>query len=113
MLKPFTASLYNIDGQKDDNGHWSEVPIFIKNVDCDVQPYSKELLIKSYGYDIECNKRFFCDYDENIGLNSIFKYKDKAGKIYIFQVQKIIDWDDLNLEIAALEVKDKWNLIQI
>jgi len=32
---------------------------FVKTVDCDLQPYSKALLMKQYGYNLEVSKMFF------------------------------------------------------
>lgn len=51
-------------------------PKFIKIIECDVQPYSDELLYKNYGYKEQVTKRVFCDNDEEIKKGDIVEYKD-------------------------------------
>lgn len=112
MYKPFTAQLYSIGGNKNENGDFIESATFVKNIDCDIQPYSKELFLKTYGYTVECTKRIFCDLDININIGSVFKYKTPLNTIEIYTITKIINWDNTYLEMAALEVDDRWNLSQ-
>ncbi len=64
-------------------------PVFIKNINVDLQPYSTEEAKKDYGYTINCTKRMFCNLEDiNINTNQI-KYRSK-----LYDITKIIEWDD-------------------
>ena len=66
-------------------------------IDCDMQPYSTELLLRSYGYNIEVNKRFFIDDITNIKIGTILMFGTQKH-----EVKKIIEWD--YFEVMTLEV---------
>jgi hypothetical protein len=63
--------------------------IYIKTILGDVQPYSKELLVKEYGYDIQVSNRVFIDLDSLVTEGKILKYKNVD-----YEIKKIIEWDD-------------------
>lgn len=89
MIKNKIVDLYNKTGAKDDFGGYIETPTFIKSIDCDIQPYSTELLLKNYGYNIEVSKRIFMDIDTDIKVGSILKYNNAN-----LEVRKTIPWDN-------------------
>jgi len=70
---------------------------FVRDIDCDMQPYSTALLLKSYGYNIEVTKRFFIDDIADIKIGTILKYGTENH-----EVKKIIPWD--YFEVMTLEV---------
>ena len=70
----------------------------LKTISCDMQPYSQELLIKSYGYDIPVTKRFFIEDIADIAIGTILKYGTDSH-----EVKKIIAWDNY-YDIMTLEV---------
>lgn len=75
---------------------------WVKDIMCDVQPYSRALLLKNYGYDIEVNKRIYVDYfDKDIKIGTIVKYIDKYGKELSLEV-KAIPWDNEYMEVMLL-----------
>ena len=75
---------------------------FVKSIYIDIQPYSKALLLKTYGYDIEVNKRCYVDcFDKDIKVGTILKYKDKYDKDVSLEV-KAIPWDDEYMEVMCL-----------
>ena len=76
---------------------------WIKEMDCDMQSYSKELLIKQYGYDIEVNKRFFMDFDPNIKIGTILKYTNSQNNVETYEVKKI-PWDKPIMEVICLGI---------
>ena len=61
---------------------------WIKDIYCDIQPYSTQLLLNQYGYNIEVNKRIFTDNDADIKVGTVLKYENIS-----FEVRKIISWD--------------------
>lgn len=108
MKQAFTVSVYiKSEGHQDNHGSW--VPggeEFVKNIDCDMQPYSQELLLKHYGYNIEVNKRFFIDgFEPNIKIGTLLKYVNKQGITEIYEV-KSIPWNDGYMEVFALGVQE-------
>ncbi|MCH3962688.1 MAG: hypothetical protein LKE46_00200 [Clostridium sp.] len=109
MLQNFTVGIYvKTEGHQDSHGSW--VPgedQHIKDIDCDIQPYSQELLLKEYGYNIEVNKRIFVDYYEPlIKIGIILKYVNKRGETEVYEV-KAIPWDDEYMEVACLELQEQ------
>jgi len=74
----------------------------VKNVICDIQPYSKALLLKQYGYDIEVNKRIFMDVDVSVKIGTVFYYINPQGIVEKYEVKVIIEWD--YLEVACLGI---------
>lgn len=92
-------------GHKDAHGSWvpgSNEPL--KDINCDVQPYSKELLLKQYGYDIEVNKRIFIDgFEPNIKIGTTLKYINNQGNTETYEV-KGIPWDKGHMEVVCLGI---------
>ena len=77
---------------------------FVKDINVDKQPYSKALLLKTYGYDIEVNVRIFIpNFDSDIKIGTILKYTNKYGKSINAEV-KAIPWDKNHMEVVCLEV---------
>jgi hypothetical protein len=74
------------------------VPAWVRDIDVDMQPYSTELLIKTYGYDIPVTKRFFIEDISGITIGTILKYGSDSH-----EVKKIIPWDDY-YDVMTLEV---------
>jgi hypothetical protein len=105
MLKNFNVGVYNklpstkvsgitIPGKLD----------WVEDLELDIQPYSKALLMKQYGYDIEVNKRMYLEYfDKNIKIGTILKYIDKYGQNINLEI-KTIPWDDGYMEFMGLGV---------
>ena len=76
-----------------------------ESVKCNVQPITSQRVKEQYGYDIECTKRVFIDYEDldedNIKESDIIVYKNKT-----YNVQKIIVWNTyMILLILEKEVK--------
>ena len=69
-----------------------------RDIDVDMQPYSTELLIKLYGYDIPVTKRFFIEDIADIKIGTILKYGSDSH-----EVKKIIAWDNY-CDVMTLEV---------
>lgn len=94
------------NGHKDSHGSWVEDENFVKNIDCDIQPYSTQLLLNQYGYNIEVNRRIFIDhYDSDIQIGTILKYVNPQGNIENYEV-KVIPWDDGYMEVAVYGVQE-------
>lgn len=78
------------DGYPDEMGTYHNgTENIVKTIFCDVQPYSKELSYREYGYNEEVTNRMFVD-------NVIYKFKlGDTLKLedvnYI--VKKVLDWD--------------------
>lgn len=91
MIKNYLVSVYNKEeGYKDEYGAFVEGDLkFIKSKFVDIQPYSTELLLKDYGYNIEVSRRIFDEIDEDIKIGTILQYKDEQ-----YEARKIINWDD-------------------
>ncbi|WP_010236277.1 hypothetical protein [Clostridium arbusti] len=105
MLKNTTYALWN-KGQGSINSHGDYVTtdIFIKNIDLDKQPYNKELLLKTYGYDVDVTNRLFYEHygvDEDIKINSILKTTDDTEE---YEIRKFIRWDTYT-EIFVYQIK--------
>jgi hypothetical protein len=75
---------------------------YVKTTDVDLQPYSKKLLMKDYGYDIEVNKRMFMDVDIDVKIGTVFYYTNFQNIIEKYEVKQIIQWD--YLEVMALGI---------
>jgi len=77
---------------------------WVKDIMCDMQPYSRALLLKNYGYDIEVNYRIYIDYfEKNIKIGTILRYTDKYDKEVSLEV-KAIPWAEEYMEVMALEL---------
>jgi hypothetical protein len=75
---------------------------YVETIYVDIQPYSTALLLAQYGYNIECNKRIFLDYDTNIKIGTQLYYTNLQGIVEKYEVKTLINWD--YLELACLEV---------
>lgn len=91
MFKDQFVSIYNKEeGSQNEYGAWVDGNYkFIKSKFVDIQPYSTELLLKDYGYNIEVTKRIFDEVDDDIKIGTILRYKDEK-----YEVRKIIPWND-------------------
>lgn len=77
-------------GYLDDNGLWVKGELStIKTIECDVQPYSRELAYRDYSFEEDVKYRVFCDVDEDLKLGLQIKYNNE-----IYKIVKIVDWDD-------------------
>lgn len=83
--------LYTTNKVKDDYGSLITSYSLNKSIDCDKQPYSRQLLFKEYGYDLDCTNRVFCDLDEELDDGVIVSFNDDTTK---YRVQKALKWDD-------------------
>ena len=89
-------SILSDTGYLDDNGLWVEGEnTVMKIIECDVQPYNKELAYRDYSFEEDVKYRLFCDPDELIknGIKVQYQEQFKDEKT-IFNVVKIIPWDD-------------------
>lgn len=90
-----------IKGKKEKNNIGQIVetpPSKVKEILVDVQPYSREEILKDYGFTVDCSKRIFMDLEDiNINTNLI-KYKNRP-----YDIKKIIEWDDY-LEVFMNEI---------
>ncbi|WP_010249221.1 hypothetical protein [Acetivibrio cellulolyticus] len=78
------------DGYSDDYGLWHNGgETVLKTIQCDVQPITKELANKIFGYEDTVEYRVFCDIDANVDTGTIIQYKNKK-----YKVVKIFEWDD-------------------
>lgn len=71
--------------------------VLTKIIDVDMQPYSTELFIRQYGYNIEVTKRFFIEDVSDIKIGTVLQYGTEKH-----EVKKIIPWDVF--EVMTLEV---------
>lgn len=94
------VEIWNIgEGYTDSHHIYHEGELwFSKTIRVDVQPYSTERLKKEYGYEIDVNKRIFCDLDNEIKINTVIKYKNNS-----MEVKNFLEWDDY-MEIFCLEM---------
>ena len=105
MLKGFSVAVWNHGTGTKVNGIYIPGTLAkVKDIDCDIQPYSKALLLKNYGYDIEVNKRIYIDhFDSDIKIGAILKYTDKYNVNISLEV-KAIPWDDGYMEVFGLGI---------
>jgi hypothetical protein len=71
---------------------------WVRDTDVDMQPYSQELLIKAYGYDIPVTKRFFIEDVTDIQIGTILMYGTEKH-----EVKKVLAWDVF--EVMTLEAQ--------
>ena len=99
MLKNDTITLTNQGvGTQDIYGNYIPGVNVSKPMRVNVQPYSRELLLKAYGYDIEVTKRVMCEVDTDIKEGSIITYKGID-----YEVKKI-PWDIGHMEVFCHEL---------
>ncbi len=79
------------EGYLDDAGIWhpGQEEGIKKRLMVDVQPYSKELAYRDYGFTEEVTYRIFSDVDNLIQVGTKISYRGKR-----FIINKVIDWDD-------------------
>ena len=93
MLKIDRVTLVNkAIGTQDEFGGYVAGKEISKDIWCDFQPYSRELLLKRYGFDIEVTKLMICDIDKDIKEGSIVLFNDIS-----YEVKKI-PWDRGHIE---------------
>ena len=103
MFYNYSVDIYNKTAGEKVNGIFIPgVLTYVKTVDVDIQPYSQTLLLKDYGYDIECNKRIFMDMDSSIKIGTVFYYVNFQGVTEKYETKALINWD--YLEVIALEL---------
>lgn len=73
--------------------------ITIGTVNGDLQPYSGELLMRDYGLNKECQKRFFCGQNSDIHEGVYLK----ANDVY-YMVVYVAKWD-MGLTVMLKEVQ--------
>ena len=94
MLKKDKVILKNTSiGETDEYGGYVPGIETSKEIMADVQPYSRELMLKKYGYDIEVSKLMFCNVDLEIKEGSIIIFNSKD-----YEVKKI-PWDAGHMEV--------------
>ena len=101
MQCDFTISVYARLGAKDEHGEWVEgIPTWVKDIEVDIQPYSRTRLMRDYGFDIECTNRIFTnDVDTDIKVNTVIMWGSLT-----FKVQKIIPWENY-MEVVVLQIE--------
>lgn len=78
------------EGYLDDSGIWHNgEETVIKTIPCDIQPYTKELAYRDYGFTVDCTKRMFCDADSVLQTGTTVL---NDGEPYV--IVKLVDWDD-------------------
>ena len=98
MFNNFTVGIWNrLPGTKVNGIYIPGVLTWVRNIECDMQPYSTELFIRQYGYNIETTKRFFIDDIADIKIGTILKYGTEQH-----EVKKIIEWS--YFEVMTLEM---------
>lgn len=82
--------IQNSDGYFDEMGTWHDgIESITRTIYVDVQPYSKELAYREYGYNEEvCNRMFVDNTIYTFKLGDTVKFEDTN---YI--VKKILEWD--------------------
>ena len=101
MLKKYNVDVFNKASSTKVNGITIEGQLeFVKNIDCDMQPYSRALLIKAYGYDLEVTKRIFMDIDPDVRIGTVFHYTNLQGIVEKYEV-KAIPWDEGYFEVMC------------
>lgn len=71
------------------NGVYKEGKSTQKQIECNVQPSSREKTYGEYGYYIDAEYRVFCYVDIDIKEGMTVIYKDAEYKI-----NKLVDWTD-------------------
>lgn len=105
MFDDFEVGLYNKSTSTKVNGVTIPGELdFVKDIEVEIQTYSKALLLKEYGYDIEVTKRVYIDYfDSDVKIGTVFKYTDGYGKDISLLV-KAIPWDNNFMEAMCSEL---------
>lgn len=94
MLKRDRVTLINTsEGTTDEYGGYVVGTETSETLMCNIQPFSRELLLKKYGFDIEVTKLMICSVDNDIKEGSIIIYNKKK-----YEVKKI-PWDVSHFEV--------------
>jgi len=67
-----------------------------RDVMCDIQPYSTALLLRTYGYNIEVNKRVFLDFYPDVKIGTVFYYTNPQGVLEKYEIKTLVNWDYLD-----------------
>ncbi len=87
------------EGYKDKYGIWHDDKMeSIKTIDCDVQPITRELAKRDFGYEEDVSHRVFCDI-EDIEAGTIIKYNNKY-----YEVLKMMVWDYIDMIVGDYDV---------
>jgi len=99
MLKNDRVTIINKGiGTQDKFGGYIEGAETSKIMFVNMQPFSRELLLKKYGYDIEVSKLMICNLDDALKEGSVVVYKNKN-----YEVKKI-PWDSGHFEAVLNQV---------
>lgn len=83
-------SIYNETIIKNEIGHINKSYTFLKNINCDIQPSTVDIIRKTFGEDIES---FFIVFsDENISPGTVVSFNNMTYKI-----DKKVDWIDYKI----------------
>lgn len=95
MITNIALGVYiKANGHQDSHGSWITESTYLYDIDVDLQPYSTQLLIKQYGYDIEVTNRIFYEgNDSNIIIGTLLKEKISDMITQTYEVKQIIPWD--------------------
>lgn len=103
MFQECRAKIYNqLPSTKVNGVTIPATPTYVKDVDCDIQPYSTTLFLKQYGYNIEVNKRIFMDFEPSVTIGTIFYYTNPQNILEKYEVKAIVNWD--YLEVMCLGI---------
>ncbi len=81
--------LYTGNGYKDEYGIWHDGELVsIKNIDCDIQPITKEISMKVFGISENVKYRIFCNVVDSIDIGTIIQYNNK-----LYRVISLLEWD--------------------
>ncbi|MDX8367855.1 hypothetical protein [Cytobacillus sp. IB215665] len=83
------------DGHLNDDGIWIDgEESTVKPISADVQPFSKDLAYREYGYDKNVVYRAYIDYDDDVILGDKVRFEDSD-----YLIKKIIEWDNEFMEL--------------
>lgn len=103
MFYNYKVDIYNKSAGTKVNGIFIPgVLAYVKTADVDIQPYSKTLFLKDYGYDIECTKRIFMDMDANIKIGTVLYYTNSQLVVEKYEVKALINWDYIEVICLGL-----------
>jgi len=97
MLNNYRVGIYNrLPNIKVNGITIPGVLAWVKDADVDIQPYSTALLLRSYGYNIEVNKRVFIDFDPVVQIGTVFYYTNPQNVVEKYEVKTLVNWDYLD-----------------
>jgi hypothetical protein len=106
MIANDTATIYNKGASQFISGITVPGTLGIGAViACQIQPYSKALLMKQYGYDVEVNKRVFIpQFYPEINVGTVLRYIDDYDNTIDLTVD-VIPWDKGYMELIGLSIE--------